>query len=93
MDIQNSSGTGGAEDANMRNVNDESEVADDNNGGSTSNVADGSIQPQGKRGGQKVGGNSGQIATKESADNDDSVNNSGTTADGKTSMTTKGSQS
>ena len=65
MDI-NASGTGGAED-NIIKDNDESEVADDNNlSQNLLNDTDTSSGLPGKKG-SKIGGNSGQVATKESA--------------------------
>ncbi len=88
MDI-NSSGTGGAEDNIIKDMNDESEVADDNN--LTQNLLrgdDGSSQPMPRKG-SKIGGTTGQVATKEIGSNDDTTENNfgsgGTTADGRPS--------
>ena len=56
MDI-NSSGTGGAEDVNMKSLNDESEVADDTGLNNSVGLNDSEIAMNKK--GKKVGGNSG----------------------------------
>lgn len=71
MDI-NSSGTGGAEDAIVKGVNDESEVADDTGLNSLVGLDDSSQQQLNKKG-KKVGGSSGQIATKEHNATDDTT--------------------
>ena len=62
MDI-NSSGTGGAEDGNLKVLNDESEVADDTGLNNSAGMDDSTHHINKK--GKKVGGNSGQIMTKE----------------------------
>lgn len=57
MDI-NSSGTGGAEDVNMKSINDESEVADDTGLNNSVGLNDSELNQMNKKG-KKVGGNSG----------------------------------
>ena len=69
MDI-NSSGTGGAEDVNHKIVNDESEVADDQ--ANLSGIND-SVTQTPNRKNSKIGGSSGQIATKEHPTTDDTT--------------------
>jgi hypothetical protein len=71
MDI-NSSGTGGAEDAIVKGVKDESEVADDTGLNNSVGLDDSSQQQLNKKG-KKVGGSSGQIATKEHNATDDTT--------------------